>query len=382
MKQAFEPLPGYPEFQAFAKFLKGWDFAPILLGMACRMFIQSSSAIGVIAITLEKGGIFTETQSMLLVCGIGPGLALAGLFLSSNLKGAPRQIVIYQGIINLLSGILCAAFILADSEAGLGIMTRLVALVSPSQCIALVFLGNMLGSLFIGLAILPWAEALLCRLEPPAPGEDVSRPAFIHDEALDIPGTAAELAASEQLRLLEYTIHLLDCIRDERAASQIDDPATLHAGMRGLQGEVRAFLAELVNRQLDPEISHAVLSLERRQEHLEALEEGVNQFVTTRRTTAFSGRAAELMSRLAESLSLMLLTAREAWAGADTLDLEHLLRLTEDRGDLMERIRVGVQSEAVPHEQRSALFYATTLFERTVWLLRQLGLSLQTERAR
>ncbi|MGH8048601.1 MAG: Na/Pi symporter [Chthoniobacterales bacterium] len=380
MKQAFKPLPSYPEFQAFAAFLKSWDFAPILLGVACRMFIQSSSAIGVIAITLEKGGIFTETQAMLLVCGAGPGAALAVMFLSGNLKGAPRQILIYQGFINLVSGVLLAGLILVDFEAQFGIVQRLVVLVSPSQCIALVFLALMFGCLVVGLAILPWSERLLNRLAPPAPGEDVSRPAFIHDEALEVPGTAVDLAASEQLRLLEYTIHLLDCIRSERSATQIDDPVALHAGMRLLQGELRAFLGELVNRQLDPEISRAVLALERREEHLESLEDSVNNFVAARRSTAFSGRAAELMERIAESMSLMLLTARDAWSGADALDLAHLLKLTEDRGDLMERIRKGCQSEQIALEQQSALFYATTLFERAVWLLRQLGLSLQAGR--
>ncbi len=380
MKQAFQPLPGFPEFQAFATFLKGWDFAPILLGAACRMFIQSSSAIGVIAITLEKGGIFSETQSILLICGAGPGVALASLFLSSNLKGAPRQIIIYQGFINLLSGTLLSGLILFDSEAGLGAVKRLIALVSPSQCIALVFLANMIGCLLIGVAVLPWVERLLRRLSPPAPEENISRPVFIHDEALEVPGTAVDLAASEQLRLFEYTIQLLDCVRSERSASQLDNPAALHAGIGELTGEVRAFLDELVSRQLDSEISKAVLVLERRQEHLAALEESVNQFVSTRRTGAFAGRAEELMERLAESMSLMFLTARDAWSGGDALDLDHLLKLTEDRGNLMERIRAGCQSEQVAHDQQSALFYATTLFERTVWLLRQLGLSLRAER--
>ena len=381
MKQAFRPLPGYPEFQAFAAFLKNWDFAPILLGAACRLFIQSSSAIGVIAITLEKAGIFSETQAMLLVCGVGPGSALASLFLSGNLKGAPRQILIYQGLINFVSGALLAGVILVDFEANFGIVQRLIALVSPSQCIAIAFLVLMLGCLAVGLAILPWSERLLNRLAPPPPEEDISRPAFIHDEALDVPGTAVDLIASEQLRLLEYTIHLLDCIRSERSASQIDDPEALHAGMRALQGEVRAFLGELVNRQLDPEVSRDVLALERRQEHLEALEESVNHFVDTRRATKFAGRAAELMERIAESMNLMLLTARDAWSGADALDLAHLLKLTEDRGELMERIRKGCQSEQIALDQQSALFYATTLFERAIWLLRQLGLSLQAARA-
>jgi hypothetical protein len=106
----------------------------------------------------------------------------------------------------------------------------------------------------------------------------------------------------------------------------------------------------------------------------------VNGFVSTRRAAAFQGRVAELMERITESTSLLLLTARDAWSGADAQDIEHLLKLTADRGDLMERIRAGCQGGEIAIEDQSALFYAISLFERTVWLLRQLGLSLQSAR--
>lgn len=378
MKQAFRDLPTYDGFRAFAEFVRRWDVAPILLGAACRMFIQSSSAIGVIAITLEKAGIFTESQSMLLVCGVGPGVALAGMFLSSDLKGAPRQIVLFQGIINAVSGLFFAGVILLDYEAGLSLVKRLVQIVPPSQCIALVFLATMLGCLAVGVALLPWAERLLRRLEPPAPAEDVSRPVFISEVALEVPGTAADLAAREQLRYFEHTIELLDSVRDEGGAKV--DPAALHKALLGLQAELRSYLADLVNRQLDPEVSRSVLGLERRQEHLEALEESVSQFVVSRRGANFTGRAGELAGRIAESLSLLMLTARDAWTTGDETDLAHLMKLTEDRGDLMERIRASCQGGALALDQQSALFYATTLFERCVWLLRQLGASLQPGR--
>jgi phosphate:Na+ symporter len=279
---------------------------------------------------------------------------------------------------NLVSGLFFAGLVLIDYEARFGFVQRLVKLVPPSQCIAIMFLANMVGCLVIGIAILPWAERLLRRLEPPAPAEDVSRPAFIHDEALELPGTAADLAAREQQRFFEYTIQLLDSVREE-GGGRID-AAALHAGMHGLQGELRGYLAELVNRQLDPEVSQAVLALERRQEHLEAIEETVNQFVAARGGAIFTGRAEELMNRIAESFSLLLLTARDAWTGGDAMDLEHLLKLTEDRGDLMERIRVSLQGSVLALDQQSPLFYATTLFERAVWLLRQLGLSMQSGR--
>jgi hypothetical protein len=53
-----------------------------------------------------------------------------------------------------------------------------------------------------------------------------------------------------------------------------------------------------------------------------------------------------------------------------------LLQLTADRGDLMERLRRGVTAEGAAGAETSALSYMTSLFERAVWLVRQIGVTL------
>ncbi len=401
MKQAFAPLPSSEGFREVASLIKDWMLAPFLLGAACRMFIQSSSAIGVIAIALQGAGMFTETQAMLLVCGAGPGVALASLFLSGSLKGTPRQAILYLGLVNLVSGCALAALIALDEKGGGFLRATLdAATADPSRRIALVFLASMAGCLAFGLAILPWCERLLDRLEARSPEEDFSRPGFIYDDALAAPDTAVELAAREQQRLLELTIELLDTVRDQGQpaderwrrfqgfagsdAGAADGPGArgvgadrLHRGMKSVQGELRSFLGELVADRLDPQTSQSVIHLERRQEVIEAIEESVHEFVGARSSTPVAGRAEEIMERLTESTSLLLLTARDAWMGGDAIDLEHLVLLTADRGDMMERIRFGCRELDTTHEQQSAVFYSITLFERIVWLLRQFGLSLR-----
>lgn len=375
-KQAFAPLPANREFQELAASLSDWSLPAFLLGTACRLFIQSSSAIGVIGLALESGRIFTETQAMLLVCGAGPGVALSSLFLSGDLKGTPRQVVIYQGLINLVSGLVLATAIWADRAAGTDLVPRALDHLSsePSRRIAWVFFANMAGCLAVGLAVLPWIESLLNRLEPPRPEAEVSRPEYIHDGALDVPQTALELASREQQRLLSLTGALLDCVRSEGVTDR--DAAAMHAGLERLRGEIRLFLGELVGRRLDPETSAAVIELERRQEHLDALETAVDDFVRVHRAIGAGGRTGETVERVTEVVSLLLLTAVDAWQG-DAMDIEHLLLLTEDRGETMERLRAGDHGANETQERRSALGYALTLFERIAWLIRQLAISLR-----
>lgn len=381
MKQGFAPLPQMPGFIALAALLQDWAVAALLLGAACRMFIQSSSAIGVIAITLQASGIFTELQAMLLICGCGPGVALAGMFLSSTLQGAPRQVIVFQGIINLISGCSMAGLLLIDSGLNDGaILQHFEALTSsPSQRVALLFLANMVLCWLAALILLPWIEGVLDRIEPPTQSEDISRPAFIHDEALDVPETATELAAREQLRLLNLTIQLLDCVRTDQTWGEYDDPDALHEGMQRLRPEISTFIAEIVNRELDRETTKEVLTLERRQEQLDALEESVAKFIELHRKTGFTGRGAQLIDRLTESLSVILLTAQDAWVSGDDFEAEMLMSLTSDRGEMMEKIRVAFQEGArAGLDEEAAIFYATALFERMLWLVRQIGQTLQT----
>ncbi len=88
MKRAVGPLPSYDWFRALVAFLGESALAPLLLGIATRMLIQSSSAIGVIAIALNHAGLFSAQQAMLLICGAGPGLALSGYFLGNATRRA------------------------------------------------------------------------------------------------------------------------------------------------------------------------------------------------------------------------------------------------------------------------------------------------------
>lgn len=379
MKEAFGPLPRYDWFQALAGFLGSWPLAAFFLGAALRMVIQSSSAIGVIAIALQGGGLFTEFQSLMLICGAGPGVALSGLFLGGNLSGPPRQIVFYQGIINFLSGCVVGLILLVSEAAGHKLLFQAIDILAldAGGRIAWVFLLNMSGCLLIGLVLAPFIEPVLQRLAPPTVEQSLSRPAFIHDDALEVPEAAVDLVEKEQSRLCGITLRLLDTMREE--SREDGDAATLFAASCSLRVEITSFLAELVRRQISGDTVAAVLALERRQENLNALADALRQFVGACGGGKFSPRVQALVDRLAESLHLIFTAAQDAWATRDAIDLEMLLKLTEDRGEMMERLRRSCQAQGVgiSPDESSTLSYATTLFERMVWLLRQLGLSLR-----
>jgi len=50
---------------------------------------------------------------------------------------------------------------------------------------------------------------------------------------------------------------------------------------------------------------------------------------------------------------------------------EFLVDLTADRGDLMEGIRQSLLLDSTDRGSRQSLFVATSMFERLIWLVRQ-----------
>lgn len=78
---------------------------------------------------------------------------------------------------------------------------------------------------------------------------------------------------------------------------------------------------------------------------------------------------------IVESLDALLLTAIETTESDDESDLEILIALTSDKGQLMEKIRrIYLTSEKdITPEKRSLILYITNLFERSVWTLGRYG---------
>jgi len=373
MKRAVGPLPSYDWFQALLAFLGEWHLAPFIAGAACRMLIQSSSAIGVIAIALSHAGLLTQPQAALFICGTGPGAALSLYFLSATLRGTPRQVIFYQGLSNAIGGSALAALLLIGDLTMPGNWWA-AHVADGADLLAWVYLATMLLTLLSGLALLPVAQPLLNRLEPPTIEQDLSRPLYLHDEALSLPDTALDLAENEQRRLFSIIVQVIDAVRSDTAASSPPLAVLVRAGT-DLAATIDTFLGDLVDAALSGDSATRLLVLDRRQDHLEALLSATGDLAAAA-ANHFSADRAALVDRLKESLNFIFLSAQDAWLSRDAADMDVLLQLTADRGDLMERLRRSAGASRAESAELSTVSLVTSLFERAVWLVRQIGLTL------
>lgn len=369
MKQAFGPLSTTHGLQEAASFFDRWPDTAFLLGTAMRSAIPSSSATAAITVTINKGGMLGEFPAMMSIAGIGIGAALATILLSSSFRGIPRQIAIYQSMTTAAGGLVVAGLLLLEHVSRIPLLLALDSALTRSNAaqMAIVYLVLNLVIALICIAGLKWAENWLARLSPPTAEEDLSRPKYLNSEAHLSPETAPDLVALEQLRAMGALGEYLEAVRTGDGTLI----RSLHNGAVALGDEITRFLQELLKQPLATTLAAQLISFQRKEEILRALEENVFLFASTLQPHG----SEEIPGRMVEALDTILLTASDALKSKDPVDIDLLVSMTDDRGNTMERLRTRYRLENPDHAADiSTLHYATTLFERNVWLVRQLAL--------
>ena len=369
MKQAFASVSEVRGLRHVATFFEHWPNVAFLLGALMRTAIPSSSATAAITLTVNKGGLLGEFPAMMSIAGIGIGGAIGVYLLSSGFRGIPKQIAWYQAITMGAGGIVLGALLLVEHLGRVPLLLSFANSVTQSNSahLAIAYLTLNLAIASACLAGLRWAPELLAKLSPPTAEEDLSRTRYLDAEALLSPETATDLVALEQLRAVDVLLQYLDGVRTGDAKRI----KSLHSAAVTLGDEIARFLQALVEQPVAAGVAAHAISLQRKEEILRALEENVYLFAATLEHRGDD----EMCGRMVEALDTILLTATDALRSGDAADIELLVRITEDRGSAMERIRTRFQVEHGGNAADvSALHYATTLFERNVWLLRQLAL--------
>ena len=237
--------------------------------------------------------------------------------------------------------------------------------------------GSCICTAFVGPII-----DLLERVAPPSKLQELSKPAYLIEDALVEPSFAIELVGREEQRLLERLPAMLDTVRADADGKPVP-PATLRTAAAAITRAMAGYLESISEGRLDRVDRERVVRLQHRAANLNAMHESLDEFVAaclSSRQWPSSGRVADQMI---ESLHALLSALVEAAAASDKDEQELLLGLLGHRDELMERIRQRVLREDpnMPAKAQETLFAATMLFERVVWLARRSAILLKPDRA-
>lgn len=342
-------------------------------GAFLRVVIQSSSGITVILIALASRGVLDPAHAMMVVHGTSIGVGVSVLLLGGGLRGEALRIAYYQAIVNALAGLALGAWaIVADVTGAPDLVAILGRLhLGLETALATGFLVQMLLCPLAATIIGGRAESILARLAPESEEQGLARLRYLSEGATEDPEVALELVAKESTRFLEATPALLDGARLDAAAARGLDAATLAESLVALDSEIDGFLAELLERENTHETATRALAAGARQRALGELASNLAELAAAVAAIPADSPSRMLGGLLVESLDAMLRTAIDVARDGAEIDRELLALMTADRGEQMEAVRRGaaVGTTGSAREQAQIL-YATSLFERAVYLLR------------
>jgi phosphate:Na+ symporter len=207
---------------------------------------------------------------------------------------------------------------------------------------------------------------LLTKLFPENEEDALGKPKFIYPEALEDPDIAISLVKKEQERLISTLSMYLEPVRT--SALECMSVSIRHEANMQLANEIKHFIDEISHHELGKEMSD-VLELQSHNEAIIALMGSLSSFTTT--VSATQNFKEGLSGSIIESLHLIL-TLMEETASSDE-NVDFLMELTSDKGQLMDNIRNTLLSESSSDiTVRKSLFISTRVFERILWQIRQM----------
>ncbi|OYX11723.1 MAG: hypothetical protein B7Z15_11245 [Rhizobiales bacterium 32-66-8] len=347
----------------------------LAIGFLAATITQSASTATILAVAAVQGQLLGLEDSFFMILGANFGSGIATLISAGGLKGTGKQLCVVH---ILVKGIGCVVVYLLWLGASLSGFNSAAILDSLGRhqttlSISVVFLVLQLSGGLVVTCLAGTTERIANWFSPPTREDHVSRPHFIQDDALGDPASALQLAARETERLMRHLPDMLPDL-DQMQAGEREVRVVSRRGAATISAATEQFMLELLNRHLDREDLDLALRIQAQLDLCEALRETLWDFADL--VVSFK-IMPPLAFNLSESLRMIIALLADAPRG-DREDIDTLLLLTGDRGELMDRYRRELASSiASGGEDARRLQAATSLFERAVWLARRLALTLR-----
>jgi phosphate:Na+ symporter len=347
--------------------------AAFVLGAILSIIVQSPQSVAILAIAMTGADVLSTWTTVAIIYGSNFGGGLSTYLLSAGFKGTSRQIMVFQTLFNVLTGLVLLFLFYVENLGGIPLVHAFVTSLGQhvAQQMAVVYLiFNVFGAFMmfaLRVPLLHWIE----KRWPPTPEEDIGKLQFLEDHTMDAPDLALELGEKEQVRLFTLMQGNLDALRLEESRGRSRGETTGLAINR-LHEALEDALTEL-SHKVGYGGSEQMISLANRNQLLGTLQQCLADFALAVRATRRSTSLEQLSTIFLESLDALLGAAIEGVVSQDRSELERIWRATHSRSEQMKNIRNRMLGgdRALAEDDRLDLISLTKCLERTVWMLHE-----------
>jgi len=353
--------------------VNGAPIAAFVLACVLSITIQSPQSVAILAIAMTTNGILDTWTTMVIIYGSNFGGGLSTYLLSAGFKGTSRQIMIFQVLFNVITGLVLLCLFFLEKHGGFPLVHALVTSfrVDTAQQMAFVYL---IFNVFGAALMYTFRRPILQRIEriwPPSDEENIARLEYLHDHSIDTPDLALDLATREEQRFLALLPEYIEALRMEPGL----DETQINMLSRALEQRHQAIddaLAEL-GHYVSADDSELLIRLSNRNQLLGSLSTSMDNLCRSVTAAKKSEHLAELAIIVAEAFDASLVTAVEAIAADDFEELAEIWKATDDKSDKMRRVRQRFLKGGtdLSDSERLDLMSLTTGLERCTWVLHE-----------
>ena len=369
LKESAAPLADQPWFGEMVDWTKGSLLLAFLVAALLTCIVQSSTAVCVFGISMTTLGVITIDQAIMFIYGSCSGASLILYLLSTGLTGRSRQVAMYQVAYNLVVCAVLVPLLYIELNFDVPLMKALAFSINLDlgQQLAFVFIFFSLLSAPFMLAALGPSARLSKRLWPATQEEEWSKTKFIYDHASRNIDTSLVLVDLEQRRVLEILSQYFEAVRQETSLE------TIRKSTRSVLSQIGNFLSDL-NERHPMQNADDYSSMLTRQKLLYWLEEELTVLCETLQNSDGQLAGDSLRISVREGIDAVLLILLDALENGDEDSWAIAKNLTEDRSDLMHKMR-NIYWELEPpldNVQRTNVLTITNSVEQVFFLLTKL----------
>jgi len=328
--------------------------------------------VAILAIVMTSSGVLGAWTTMAIIYGGNFGGGVSTYLLSAGFSGSSRQIVVFQALFNVLTGLVLLGLFFVERWTKIPLVHALVTHLGNDVAHQMAFV-YLVFNVFGACMMYTLRKPILGFIErrwPPFPEEVQGKPVFLEDHVFDTPDLALVLADKEQkcfFRLLCGHCGALRLPADKCKAKG----ETIAGALDCLNKALDDGLSELGRNHLEIAESEQLIILINRNALLKTLHRSLTEFSNVARSAKSSQQLIELAEIVNEALDTLLLTVSDAYESGKAEDLALVWEATRDRSEKMRGIRRKflLREHPLQAQERSDLMGLTNGFERTVWVI-------------
>lgn len=347
-----------------------------LIGLVLTLMVQSNLAIIMIAIAFAASGLYELEETAMTMYGAQAGTGLLTYVFLFHAHGRARQVVATQIAYDAVATVVFVALFYVELFAGVPIIMGAARALSGEVGTQAVYVALIFQFAAVGIMLLV-RDPVLDKIRqwfPPSAAEVLSKSQYLRERIADSPETALLLIEREQFRLLERLPKYIEYVREGPGDGR-HPPAAYHEAFGQISQRIGETLSTISGHSLSQAVSDQLILITKLEEQLVTLEGIVNRLTAQLLDQHESPRAAELGRNIMESVDFMILTAIDALESQEAGEIAMLEMLTQDRSDMMTKIRHSYfESEKdLSQQDRNFVLDITILLENAVHTLGRYG---------